>query len=137
MSGDDAAAYCASKGKRLPTEAEWVRAACGDDGRKFPWGNEPPTTQLCWMGEPGGARGTTQRGPCPVGSFPAGKSPFGMRDAAGNVSEFTATVTHDGRTSRGGGYTGSWSWMQCVKPSVDTSGIVQPDRGFRCASSPR
>jgi formylglycine-generating enzyme required for sulfatase activity len=81
ISWDDATAYCAFVGKRLPGEAEWERAARGDDGRRFPWGNEPPTHERAVFSE-----GPTAE----VGSRPAGRGPYGHLDLAGNVWEWVA-----------------------------------------------
>ncbi len=141
VSLEDARAYAAWAGKRLPHEWEWQYAAQGSDGRVYPWGNDWNASAV-----PTPDKGRTMHGPDAVDAHPQGKSPFGVMDLVGNVWQWTDEFTDEHTRAaivRGGEYyqpQGSiWYFPVTYKlnehgkllltaPGLDRSGGV----GFRC-----
>ena len=118
---DEAATFCQARGKRIPLHHEWLYAAGGNDGRKYPWGNELGDGLACYDRK-------LSEGTCPVGQFPDGKSPFGLLDMAGNVSEYTVTETNAAKAA-GGSFRAN---RGSLKVTWGARAFVSPGLGFRC-----
>ena len=135
VSAQQAWDYCAYRGKRLPTSKEWLRAALGEDGRKYPWGNAQPSCKYAVLAY-------CSKDIARVGTKPQGASPYGALDMAGNVNEY---INDDGSGKRekidaavSGGQLGTLP-EKLAEVFDQRSGYAAAGEvtGFRCVRTPK
>lgn len=149
---NEADGFCRAVGGRLPSEAEWVRAARGDTANVYPWGNEFNPQNAVYMDSAEGLKmkagsysieesGETELGGTqPAGSIEAGKSPFGVYDMAGNAWEWVDGWYDEGKKLRmlkGGSWVSPRESLRNSTRLGDGVGRRFNDYGFRCVYNPK
>ena len=123
----EASAYAAWDSVRLPTDAEWAWAARGPEGREYPWGNQEPDENRANFGMKVGS-------PTPVGLYPAGATPEGVADMAGNVWEWVEDRYEKDkvRVLRGGSFLYDTRYLRAANRLRFAPVIRLDNIGFRC-----
>jgi formylglycine-generating enzyme required for sulfatase activity len=136
---NEARAFCAFAGGRLPSEDEWEKAARGGDGREFPWGKDLDCAHANWgnFENEGPCAGKNPGKPVDVGSYPQGASPLGVLDMAGNVWEWVADKYDrdpSRRVVRGGSCCSYFVEPRSANRNAWDPSHRDSDLGFRCVS---
>ena len=151
VSWEDAQAFCAWAGVRLPSEAEWEKAARSEDGRWWPWGDTLPDVARCHFNGQAQGIAPAAQSVMPVGQLTPGASAYGVLDMAGNVWEWTSSLyrpypyratdgreeatTRGSRVARGGSYNHDLRQIRCAARDGIAAGVRDVYLGFRVVAN--